>query len=141
MQEEKEKIKQQHIERYKKAIIETIKNNTNSLIDDDIMSLRKPYKGRKPTVLFITKYSLLNKKNNQEVFRLIPYTKVLKTSKNIKDLINNKDEEIEANFSNYNNDTDDTEIITSDETKVEHTVIPIEELDLSLPISNIEDYL
>lgn len=109
--------------------------------DFDIMSLRKPYKGRKPTVLFITKYSLLNKKNNQEVFRLIPYTKVLKTSKNIKDLINNKDEEIEANFSNYNNDTDDTEIITSDETKVEHTVIPIEELDLSLPISNIEDYL
>ena len=41
MQEEKEKIKLQHIESYKKAIIETIKNNTNSLIDDDIMSLIK----------------------------------------------------------------------------------------------------
>lgn len=39
----KEEIKKQHIASYKNAIIETIKNNTNSLVDDDIMFLiRKP---------------------------------------------------------------------------------------------------
>lgn len=42
----------------------------------DIMSLRKPYKGKKPTALFISKYPILTKKNNQEVYRIIPYTAV-----------------------------------------------------------------
>jgi len=40
---DKEEIKKQHIASYKNAIIETIKNNTNSLVEDDIMFLiRKP---------------------------------------------------------------------------------------------------
>ena len=39
----KKDIKDQHIVNYKNTIIEVIKNNTNSLVDDDIMSLiRKP---------------------------------------------------------------------------------------------------
>lgn len=44
----------------------------------DIMSLRKPYRGKKPTALFITKYNILDKKHNQEVLRMVPYTSVLK---------------------------------------------------------------
>lgn len=37
------KIKEQHIENYKNAILENIKNNTNVLVDEDLMSLtRKP---------------------------------------------------------------------------------------------------
>ena len=37
------KLKEQHIESYKNAILENIKNNTNVLVDEDIMSLtRKP---------------------------------------------------------------------------------------------------
>lgn len=39
-----------------------------------IMDLRKPYKGRPPTALFISKYPLLNKKGNQEMYRIIPYS-------------------------------------------------------------------
>lgn len=34
-----EELKQQHINNYRKAIVEIIKNNTNSLVDDDITSL------------------------------------------------------------------------------------------------------
>lgn len=38
-----EEIKRQHIENYRNAILENIKNNTNVLVDEDIMSLlRKP---------------------------------------------------------------------------------------------------
>lgn len=38
-----EKIKKQHLSSYKKSILEIIKNNTNTLIDEDIMALlRKP---------------------------------------------------------------------------------------------------
>lgn len=38
-----ENIKKQHIDNYKKATLENIKNNTNVLVDEDIMSLlRKP---------------------------------------------------------------------------------------------------
>ena len=37
------KLKEQHIENYRKAIIENIKNNTNVLVEEDLMSLfRKP---------------------------------------------------------------------------------------------------
>lgn len=36
-----EKFRRQHIENYKKAILENIKNNTNVLVDEDIMSLLK----------------------------------------------------------------------------------------------------
>ena len=42
MSEEKlKKIKIQHIDNYKKAILENIKNNTNVLVDEDIKSLLK----------------------------------------------------------------------------------------------------
>ena len=34
-----EELKQQHINNYRKAIVEIIKNNTNSLVDDDITTL------------------------------------------------------------------------------------------------------
>lgn len=40
-EEELEKIKTQHIDNYKKAILENIKNNTNVLVDEDIKSLLK----------------------------------------------------------------------------------------------------
>ena len=39
----------------------------------DIMNLRKPYKGKKPTALFISKYPIISTKNNQEVYRIVPY--------------------------------------------------------------------
>lgn len=96
--------------------------------DFDIMSLRKPYRGKKPTAMFITKYGLLNRKNNQDVFRIIPYTDTLKKLKKT----NNEDKEpkeIEADFSNIDNNIEN------------HQIIPIEELDLSQPINNVDDYL
>ena len=40
-EEELKKIKIQHIDNYKKAILENIKNNTNVLVDEDIKSLLK----------------------------------------------------------------------------------------------------
>lgn len=40
----------------------------------DIMSLKKPQNGKPPTALFISKYQILSKNRNQEVFRIIPYT-------------------------------------------------------------------
>jgi hypothetical protein len=91
----------------------------------DIMSLRKPYKGRKPTALFISKYSLISKRGNQEVFRMIPYTKVLKIREKENYLITDK----QPPKSNY------TEEI------VDNYIKPIEEIDLSMPIDNIDDYL
>ena len=97
--------------------------------DYDIMSLRKPYRGKKPTALFITKYGLLNRKNNQDVFRIIPYTRVLKKIKYIEE----SNELPEANF--------DTDIDTNFDNSTDHYVVPIEDLDLSQPIDNIEDYL
>lgn len=91
----------------------------------DIMSLRKPYKGAigtfKPTALFISKYPILNKKGTQEVYRIAPYSEILKKTKNIT---------IENHSSNV--------------TEIEEefpTVVPIEELDLSMPIDNIDQYL
>ena len=87
----------------------------------DIMSLRKPYRGKKPTALFITKYNILNKKNNQEVFRMVPYAKVL----------NNK---IDMTVSYQNEKPKDIEPDTFEP-------IPAEELDLTQPIDNVEQYL
>lgn len=89
----------------------------------DIMNLRKPYKGKKPTALFITKYNLFNKKNNQEVLRMVPYTSVLSSIKNISSTIDNDSEMTSDNL-------DDGDII-----------IPIEELDLTQPIQNVDQYL
>lgn len=97
----------------------------------DIMSLRKPYKGKKPTALFISKYPVISKKNNQEVYRIIPYTDVLKKIRKL-GTDENTTTEVEADFS-------DDSFLKTDTT--EHYVIPIEELDLTQPIDNIEDYL
>lgn len=41
MEDTLKKFKEQHLENYKSAILETIKNNTNVLVDEDIMSLVK----------------------------------------------------------------------------------------------------
>lgn len=41
MEDELEKFREQHIKNYREAIIENIKNNTNILVDEDIMSLLK----------------------------------------------------------------------------------------------------
>ena len=38
---ELEKLMQQHVENYKKAVLEIVNNNTNSLIDNDIIFLIK----------------------------------------------------------------------------------------------------
>ena len=37
----KEELRQHHINSYRETVIEIIKNNTNSLVDTDIMSLIK----------------------------------------------------------------------------------------------------
>ena len=86
----------------------------------DIMSLRKPYKGKKPTALFISKYPILSKRVNQEVYRIIPYTKVLRTKKS--------------------NELSTNRVIETNEEPIDN-IIPIENLDLSMPIDNIDDYL
>ena len=89
----------------------------------DIMSLRKPYKGKKPTALLISKYPIINKKNNQEVYRIIPYSKVLKMKPN----------------SRYEEPPEDN---NKEEQEEEYRYIPDASLlDLSKPIENIDDYL
>lgn len=42
-------------------------------LDFDIMSLQKPYNGKPPTALFISKYPILNKNGSQESYKIIPY--------------------------------------------------------------------
>lgn len=41
--------------------------------DFDIMSLRKPYKGKPPTALIISKFPIVNKRANQEIFKIEPF--------------------------------------------------------------------
>ena len=88
----------------------------------DIMSLRKPYKGKSSTVLFISKYPIITKKGNQEVYRIIPYIKVLKRKSSINTIESNNNFTIEDN-------------------NIQEQSINIEDLDLSQPIDNIDDYL
>lgn len=91
----------------------------------DIMSLRKPYRGKKPTALFISKYPVLYKKGTQEVYRIIPYAEVLKKVKK-----------------SNNQTVDDEETTTTEEfDSNEPYITPVEELDLSLPIDNVDQYL
>lgn len=109
----------------------------------DIMSLRKPYKGKKPTALFISKYPIITKKNNQEVYRIIPYNDVLE--KKVKQIEQKsvESEEVEVNF-----DIDQPAISLTKEPVIEEPItlptdtLPAEdEIDLTQPINNIEDYL
>ena len=94
----------------------------------DIMSLRKPYKGAigtfKPTALFISKYPILNKRGTQEVYRIAPYSEILKKKVKINDIIEET------------NKTD-----TPPPVEEKRSVMPIEDLDLSMPIDNVDDYL
>lgn len=87
----------------------------------DIMSLRKPYKGKKPTCLMISKYPIITKKNNQEVYRIIPYAKIL--NKTIK------------------TNTYVQESPVEEEIQEEKYIMDASLLDLSKPIDNIDDYL
>ncbi|MBQ8218205.1 MAG: type IV secretion system DNA-binding domain-containing protein [Bacilli bacterium] len=90
----------------------------------DIMSLRKPYKGAigtfKPTALFISKYPILNKKGTQEVYRIAPYSEILKKMKS----------------SSLPDDTDDEDNVEEDIIE-----IPADQVDLSMPIDNVDQYL
>ena len=97
--------------------------------DYDIMSLRKPYNGKKPTALFITKYGLLHKKNNQDVYRMLPYTSVLKKIKQVEQ--DNSEEETEQDNMNYDNIVD-----------IKFPKDP-EELDLTQPLdlTDVDQYL
>lgn len=60
--------------------------------DFDIMSLRKPYKGKGPTALVISKFPLIRKGGNQEIFRIEPF--IYQVNKEFK-VIDNKPEVIE----------------------------------------------
>ena len=91
----------------------------------DIMNLRKPYKGKKPTALFISKYPILTKRNNQEVYRVIPYTRVLKRIGHSTGQIVD-DEPVEET-------KPVVDIYEQDER--------LNQVDLTQPIDNIEDYL
>lgn len=91
----------------------------------DIMNLRKPYKGKKPTALFISKYPILTKRNNQEVYRVIPYTRVLKRIGHFTGQIDN-DEPVEE---------------TKPVIDIYEQEEQLNQVDLTQPIDNIEDYL
>ena len=99
----KKDIKDQHIVNYKNTIIEVIKNNTNSLVDDDIMSLI-----RKPPLdsmdLIQSKFLSMAKKNkivlNSEELneKIDKYRKdILKLSKELKEIrINELSDKVNA---------------------------------------------
>lgn len=99
----KKDIRNQHIVNYKNTIIEVIKNNTNSLVDDDIMSLI-----RKPPLdsmdLIQSKFLSMAKKNkivlNSEELneKIDKYRKdILKLSKELKEIrINELSDKINA---------------------------------------------
>lgn len=87
----------------------------------DIMSLRKPYKGKKPTALLISKFPILSKKNNQDVYRIIPYSRILSIKPRQDDIF------VQA-----------TPVTLDDE---ERFIPDASTLDLTKPIENIDDYL
>ena len=111
----------------------------------DIMSLRKPYKGKKPTALFISKYPIFSKKGNQEVYRMIPYSQVLKktngkgidTSK-LAGLFSKPDDDDEENYKPIEDEITSPTYDDYDEDGKKK--IP-DDLDLSRPIDNWEDYI
>ena len=91
----------------------------------DIMSLRKPYKGKKPTALFISKYPIITKRNNQEVYRIIPYAQVLSGLPSTKQLNTHQVHVVEQ----------------LPPEPVEETLPDVESLDLTQPIKDVEKYL
>lgn len=96
----------------------------------DIMSLKKPQNGKSPTALFISKFQLLSKNRNQEVFRIIPY------SFNIN--VNNKEEQED------NNVVDLTKVSTPlpvETNKIVDKVEQQEEKVEKLSVNNIDQFL
>ena len=96
----------------------------------DIMSLKKPQNGKSPTALFISKFQLLSKNRNQEVFRIIPY------SFNIN--VNNKEEQED------NNVVDLTKVSTPlpvETNKIVDKVEQQEEKVEKLNVNNIDQFL
>lgn len=108
----------------------------------DIMSLRKPYKGKKPTALFISKYPIFSKKGNQEVYRMIPYTSVLKKSiaKPKIEFQKPKDED-EDDEKNYKPIEDEIQSPTYEDEEPPKKELNPDDVDWTQPIDNIEDWL
>lgn len=108
----------------------------------DIMSLRKPYKGKKPTALFISKYPIFSKKGNQEVYRMIPYTSVLKKAiaKPKIEFPKPKDED-EDDEKNYKPIEDEIQSPTYDDEEPPKKELNPDDVDWTKPIDNIEDWL
>ena len=108
----------------------------------DIMSLRKPYKGKKPTALFISKYPIFSKKGNQEVYRMIPYTSVLKKAiaKPKIDFPKPKDED-EDDEKNYKPIEDEIQSPTYEDEEPPKKELNPDDVDWTKPIDNIEDWL
>lgn len=98
----------------------------------DIMSLRKPYRGKEPTALFVSKYPIFSKKGNQDVYRIVPYTKVLKVK-----IRENTIEAKPIEASGF--DFDEIEVNNIIKADIENDNITIPEE--YMPIDNIDDYL
>lgn len=52
-------------------------------IIDEIMNLRKPYRGKPPTAIFISKYPIIDKSKSQEYFKFIPYNYKVRTTQEV----------------------------------------------------------
>lgn len=110
-----------------------------------IMDLRKPYNGKPPTALFISKYPLLSKKGNQEIYRIIPYTfkdkKKVELKENIKStkILLNGQELLEIK----NNKTAPQASINNYEIKEkeQHYFNPSEEILKPTVVDNIDEFL
>ena len=124
-----------------------------------IMDLRKPYNGKPPTALFISKYPLLSKKGNQEVYRIIPYNftakpkmgrmidtpnSTLRTANHVsvgKTLLNGEPINMPTN------QTEDETNLTYDSTDAEfkldsyETYDTYEEIDKPTVVNNIDEFL
>lgn len=54
-------------------------------IIDEIMNLRKPYRGKPPTAIFISKYPIIDKHRSQEYFKFIPYNYKVESKRKVKE--------------------------------------------------------
>lgn len=54
-------------------------------IIDEIMNLRKPYRGKPPTAIFISKYPIIDKHRSQEYFKFIPYNYKVNRKREVND--------------------------------------------------------
>ena len=54
-------------------------------IIDEIMNLRKPYRGKPPTAIFISKYPIIDKHRSQEYFKFIPYNYKVNSKREVND--------------------------------------------------------